>query len=209
MKITAILGSPRKNGNSDTVAGYFLDEIEKQGGLVERWRLYDMNFSGCVACQACKKGMERCVLNDDLTPLMASLQESDTVVIATPIYYFDAAAKVRSFIERWYEYLLPDYHKNGVSETRFPCGKGLVLIVSQGAAMKYYNDFTSRLAAIFQWYHFLPPHIIRVCDSYPIDTAKTSPIIRQQAESVAKRVWEGSDPIQAVPSYNLGIDHVN
>ena len=50
-----------------------------------------MNFKGCVSCFACKRkgALDKplCTHQDDVTPLLEKILQSDGVVIGTPIYY--------------------------------------------------------------------------------------------------------------------------
>ena len=59
MKAIAIVGSPRKNGNTEILARHTLKSIEEEGLETELIRLAGLDIKGCNACDACKKE-ERC-----------------------------------------------------------------------------------------------------------------------------------------------------
>ena len=75
----------------------------------------------------CKTGSERCVLPDDLAPVLDAVFNADLVVFASPVYYSDVSAQLKAFIDRTYSYLVPGYiakeHPN-----RLPTRKALVFI---------------------------------------------------------------------------------
>lgn len=98
-KIIAINGSPRKNGNTETVLDAFLRGAEKVGSETKKFRLSELEFRNCRGCNAChKKGV--CVLKDDLTPLFDEILKSDILVLASPIYSMTVSAEMKAFIDR-------------------------------------------------------------------------------------------------------------
>ena len=59
MKAIAINGSPRKSWNTDLILQEALKGAADAGAEVEMVHLYDLNFTGCRSCFACKrKGAE-------------------------------------------------------------------------------------------------------------------------------------------------------
>ena len=75
MKAIAINGSPRKGWNTDLVLQEALKGAADAGAEVEMIHLYDLNFTGCRSCFACKrKGAElaKCFWKDDLSPVLES-----------------------------------------------------------------------------------------------------------------------------------------
>jgi multimeric flavodoxin WrbA len=67
MKIVAVLGSPRVQGNSNTLARAFLQAAREQGAETHEYLLNQMDFQGCQGCRGCKTKSETCILEDDLT----------------------------------------------------------------------------------------------------------------------------------------------
>ena len=117
MKVIAINGSPRKNWNTDTLLKKVLEGAESAGAETEMVYLYDLKFCGCKSCMACKLKKEprpnRCVLRDELTPVLDRLHEADAVALGSPIYFSDVTGEMRSFFERFlFQYLnYDDYSK--------------------------------------------------------------------------------------------------
>jgi multimeric flavodoxin WrbA len=71
--------------------------------VVEQFRLYDLDFKGCVSCFACKRvgaRLERCALLDGLTPLLDAVADCDGLVIGSPIYLSEVTGLTRAFLER-------------------------------------------------------------------------------------------------------------
>lgn len=110
MKIMAINGSPRKNGNTDNMLINLLAGAASAGAETEMIYLYDLNFRGCTGCMACKakdnKSPCRCAMRDDLTPVLEKLHSADVVVFGSPVYFGNVSGEMRSFIERFlFQYL--------------------------------------------------------------------------------------------------------
>ena len=131
MKITCILGSPRKNGNSAAIAGRFTSVAESLGAASETFFLNELTFRGCQACMACKGKLDTCGVKDDLIPVFESMRTADIIVAATPVYSGYASGQFKCFMDRCYSFLAPDYITNP-QPSRMPPGKKAVVITSQG-----------------------------------------------------------------------------
>ena len=107
MKVIGICGSPRKNGNSAKMLESALAGAKSQGATVERIDLFDLRYSGCRSCFACKRlggeSFGRCALRDDLTDVLEKILTADAVMIAAPLYFGEVPGAVRNLFERlWF-----------------------------------------------------------------------------------------------------------
>lgn len=101
MKILVITGSPRKNGNSATLADHFIKGAEEAGHEVERFDAAFKKVHPCIACNSC--GMNGpCVFKDDFEFVREHIIGVDCVVFATPMYYFGISAQLKAVIDRFY-----------------------------------------------------------------------------------------------------------
>ncbi|MGE4528354.1 MAG: flavodoxin family protein [Rhodospirillaceae bacterium] len=104
MKVMAFNGSPRKDWNTATLLGKVLEGAAAQGAEVEMIHLYDLAFTGCTSCFACKtkggKSYGRCAARDGLTPVLARAAEADALVLGSPIYFACVTGEMKSFMER-------------------------------------------------------------------------------------------------------------
>ena len=64
MKILALIGSPRKGGNTDLLVDQILEGSRTKGHTFEKLYLYDYTISLCADCRNCKKGDYECYIND-------------------------------------------------------------------------------------------------------------------------------------------------
>ena len=88
MKVSVLMGSPRKEGNTNAVLQPFLDEWKKAGHEAELFWLYDMDIAGCTACRTCQKDWTKfgCRFEDDMQQIFDSVYEADIMLLACPIY---------------------------------------------------------------------------------------------------------------------------
>lgn len=100
MKMLVVLGSPRKNGNSETLAKKVADGIEKGGGKVDYIRLNDLNIRPCQGCGGCEKTGD-CVLKDDLTPLFEVVDAADRLLLVSPVYFYGLSGQCKIFGDRF------------------------------------------------------------------------------------------------------------
>ena len=102
-KVLIVSSSPRKNGNSDILARAFEKGALEAGNQVEFISLRERKIGYCMACNYChERGNNTCVLKDDMKEILEKMKEADTYVLATPVYYYNVSAQMKTFIDRTY-----------------------------------------------------------------------------------------------------------
>lgn len=101
MKILVITGSPRKNGNSNTLADNFIKGAQEAGHSIVRFDSAFKNVHPCIACNKCGMNGE-CVFKDDFEFVKSNIVDADAVVFAAPMYYFGISAQIKAVIDRFY-----------------------------------------------------------------------------------------------------------
>jgi putative NADPH-quinone reductase len=188
MKIVALFGSPRKDGNSAAVAEHFLQRAYRLGAEIERVYLNDLNFRGCQACDGCKTVAETCVLQDDLAPVLDAVFAADLLVLASPVYYGDVSAQLKAFIDRSYAFLVPGYIA-AAHPSRFPRRKPLVFVLTQGHRdPAWFADILPRYRDLFHWTGFAETHPLRIVDVYHRGDVAKRPEVAAEAEALAERL---------------------
>lgn len=188
MKIVSLLGSPRTNGNSSTIANHFMQTAAGSGAEIQSFELNRLSYRGCQACYACKKGREECVLNDDLTAVLAAVQAADLVLLATPVYYGDITAQLKGFIDRTFSYLVPNYLTVPQPSRLTP--KKLVFVLTQGHPDEaLFADVYPRYEQLLKWMGFNEISLIRACGIGPSSGNDQAPeTALRQAEAVARQL---------------------
>ena len=86
-KVLVISTSLRAGSNSDILAGSLIAGAKDAGHEVEQISLKGKEVKFCVGCLVCQK-TQQCVLNDDAVWIAEKVKNADTLVFATPIYYY-------------------------------------------------------------------------------------------------------------------------
>lgn len=129
MRLIAVNGSPRRNGNTGQLLTKIVSGAESMGVESELIQLRDLKFSGCISCFECKRVggpfYGRCAVKDDLTDPLRKSQEADLLVLGTPFYFGVESAYMRAFIERlWFSVFL--YKKEDFVLSKSKKGTALV-----------------------------------------------------------------------------------
>lgn len=110
-KIVIVKGSPRKRGNSSILAESLAKGAKDCNAEVEEFFLQNMEIQPCNACDMCiKKPEKACIIDDDMQKIYPSLRSADSIVIASPIYWFNMSAQTKIFIDRFYGLIEPQKH---------------------------------------------------------------------------------------------------
>ena len=97
--ILIVSSSPRKNGNSETLADAFAKGAQEAGHSVETVRLREKQLGFCKGCLACLK-MGHCVIQDDAVGIVAKMHDADVLVFATPVYYYSVCGQLKTMLDR-------------------------------------------------------------------------------------------------------------
>jgi multimeric flavodoxin WrbA len=129
MKVTAFLGSPRKDGNSELLLKEAIRGVEESGSAVSIFNLNQMDIMPCQNCGGCEE-TGACVYEDDMFKIYDAIRTSDRFILASPIFFFNVSAQIKIMIDRcqafWCEkYLL----KKPIPEGNYK-RKGLLLLVA-------------------------------------------------------------------------------
>ena len=104
MNVLAVNGSPRKKWNTATLLEKALAGAASAGAKTELVQLYDLDYTGCISCFACKKiggkSYGRCAVRDGLTPILKKAAAADVLILGSPIYFYTETGEMRSFMER-------------------------------------------------------------------------------------------------------------
>jgi len=188
-KVVCVLGSPRRKGNTETIADRYLEAARECGAQVETFRLYDLNYQGCVACLGCKRA-EACVLQDDLTPVLEAIAAADVFVLAAPVYFGQVPGPVKCLIDRMYSFFAYARDAKKIYTSRLAPGKHLVFVTSQGSADPETFDMFPDYAKFFGegWFGFTT-HLLRaVGKNKPGETAQDEALMAQAAELARETV---------------------
>ncbi|RJX29522.1 MAG: flavodoxin family protein [Desulfarculus sp.] len=100
-QVLVLLGSPRKKGNSAALAAAIAEGAREAGARVEAIFLHGKKIAPCKSCYACqKRNSRRCAIDDDMQPIYAKLKRADAWVLASPVYWFNMSAQMKTLMDR-------------------------------------------------------------------------------------------------------------
>lgn len=98
-KVLVVSSSPRKCGNSETLAKKFAEGAISSGNEVRVISVRDVDLKFCTGCLYCQSH-DKCVLNDGMNALYSELENADVLVFATPVYYYSVSGQLKTFLDR-------------------------------------------------------------------------------------------------------------
>jgi multimeric flavodoxin WrbA len=183
MKMVAILGSPRGKSNSTALARTILQRAGELGAECREFVLNKLQFKGCQGCETCKTKLDHCVLKDDLTPVLEAVKEADAVIMASPNYFGEVSGQFKSFFDRTYSYLNPDF------SSRLKPAKSSVFVFAQGQPdLNIYADVHPRYEMWLKRFGFANNHLLRMNGPRSADSISQRPDLISQAEDIAKQL---------------------
>lgn len=99
MKVLMINSSPHTDGNTSIALREMEMVFQNEEIDFETIQIGNKDIRGCVGCYSCAKN-GKCVFNDIVNEVAPKFEESDGVVIASPVYYASANGTLISFLDR-------------------------------------------------------------------------------------------------------------
>jgi multimeric flavodoxin WrbA len=102
MHAIAITGSPRKDGNTDTLLARCLGGLAQKGISGELVSLRDKTIKGCRGCKSCARNKDkRCgIRDDDFHPIFEQMLGADIIVVGSPVYFGSATPELMALLDR-------------------------------------------------------------------------------------------------------------
>lgn len=102
--ILVLVGSARKDGNSDLMADAFIAEANKKGHRVTKFNVGSKHMTGCIDCKTCFSKNVPCNFDQDFNELAKLLETADVLILATPLYWYNFPAQLKAAIDKIHAY---------------------------------------------------------------------------------------------------------
>lgn len=127
MKTVVLNGSARKNGNT----AFLLDNLmEKSSGDIVTLNSFDLNVSPCTNCEYCN-GKDKCNIMDDMQEIYTLMENSDNIVIASPVYFDSLTPPLMSIMSRFQVYFS---QKHGKLPSIGKQKRGVIILTAGGSS---------------------------------------------------------------------------
>jgi multimeric flavodoxin WrbA len=102
LKVVAINGSARKDGNTALLLKKVLAELETEGIETELLQMAGKKIAGCIACDKCviNRDSHCAVKKDILNEYLDKMVAADGIILGSPTYFADLSAGMKALIER-------------------------------------------------------------------------------------------------------------
>jgi multimeric flavodoxin WrbA len=139
-KIMAIIGSPRRGGNTEILTDSVIDGCKSKGPVeIEKFFVLDKKIEYCNGCLSCvEPGAKGCVIEDDMGELLDKMIDCDGIIFGTPNHVRSATAPMVNFLSRMLPLLTLKVEQDGEGKIvggSFDSkvkGKKAAIVISQG-----------------------------------------------------------------------------
>lgn len=102
MKVVAINGSPKKEGNTAQAMKIVCNELENAGIETETIWVGNKLIRGCMGCGKCFKNKdEKCIFADDcVNDIIQKMKDADGIILGSPVHYSGVGGSMKSFLDR-------------------------------------------------------------------------------------------------------------
>jgi multimeric flavodoxin WrbA len=152
VKVLALLGSPRENGNTGKLLKEVLKGAREEGGKVEEIHITAKNIQPCGEIFDCIENNGVCPIKDDMVEIYEKLKQADVVIVATPIMTLGIPAKLKALMDRcqtfWVrKYMLKD---SFISPEKKKRRKGLFICTAGLSWSKVFQGAIMSMTAFFE-----------------------------------------------------------
>jgi multimeric flavodoxin WrbA len=100
MKVLAINGSPRANGNTAHMLNTVLSRAKAAGFDTDFFQAGGRDVKGCLACESCFENPGHCITEDWVMEVYGKMKAADAIVIGSPTYFSDLTPEIKALIDR-------------------------------------------------------------------------------------------------------------
>jgi len=182
-KVLILKGSPREKGNSATLAEQAAAGARAAGAQVDSVYLHRLDIRPCDACEECHKtGV--CIIDDDMASLYPKVATADSILFASPIYWFTISAQMKLCIDRWYA-----FQASGFKEFQ---GKKFGVVLSYGDSDLYNSGGINAIHTFETMCRFLEADIIGIIHGTLSDVgdAEKFPELMEKAFQLGKKLGQ-------------------
>jgi multimeric flavodoxin WrbA len=187
--VIGIAGSARKKGNSATLMRAVLKGAASAGADTKKVYLNGLVYKGCQGCAECTSG-GKCILNDDLTPILDELRKAEGWVLGSPIYYDSVTGQMKTFFDRCRTFTV-DPETQELKPQLGGKRKGVVIVTYEDSPRKDYYHEAQKLANYLGWMgDFGKVDIISEGKLGPRDAAENRPDLLARAEKLGQDLFK-------------------
>ena len=180
MKVLAVVGSPRVDGNTGFLVDQALAEIAKAGIQTEKVIVAQLKIGPCLAHDDCGQ-VSACRQADDMRSLIDKVWNADGIILGSPTYFHNVSGQMKVFIDR-----NRFYHRQ---QRKMKARSAGIVVVANGSG----DDVAVQvLKRFFGATSNIPPEQLLVAEGLtkPPMAARNNPELIEQARTLGRRMAE-------------------
>lgn len=135
MKATILIGSGHINSRCFELGKIVKEQLEENKISTDLIQIKDLNIHECLGCEYCLSHQNECIIQDDMQDLYPVLDQTNYLILISPVYFSNIPAELKKVIDRCQLYFnLKD--KSKITPKRF-------LAIHVGGAPSYLDQFES------------------------------------------------------------------
>ncbi|MBR3889468.1 flavodoxin family protein [bacterium] len=101
MKVLLVNGSCNKNGCTNRALEEIASTLNSQDIETEIIQLGNKPYRDCIGCGECRKGLNKCVFNDDIVnEIIEKAKDADGFIFGSPVYYAHPSGRLLTVMDR-------------------------------------------------------------------------------------------------------------
>lgn len=101
-KVLVLMSAGTRLGNTDRLTDAYIRGLIEKEHTVTKVYLGSMRLEGCRGCGVCQRNFHRCAIQDGMQDIYPLFAECDTLVMASPLYFWTITSRLKAFVERLY-----------------------------------------------------------------------------------------------------------
>lgn len=162
MKTLIFNGSPRKNGDTELLINEFIKDLDGEWVTVD---VFERHIASCIDCRYCW-AQEGCSQQDDMQEVYDLIQESDNILIASPVFFTELTGQLLVVASRLQTYFCARYFRNEIPVSR-PKNGGILLVQGGGHKAEKAADTAAALLREMNATKIAPPIYCLETDTVP------------------------------------------
>lgn len=169
LNIVVLVGSVRKNGNTDLLARAFVDGARIKN-KVEVISVADYKVKPCIGCNSCfTRENHQCFQEDDMGQIYKKLLEADMIVVASPVYFYGISAQLKAMVDRLHTPL----------RNEFPVKKLALLLVGAATLPELFDAVKVQYQLILNYFDLEDAGMVLVRGVKDIGDMKGHPALQE------------------------------
>lgn len=168
-KIVVLVGSVRKNGNTDLLAKAFVEGAKKKND-VQVISVADYEVHPCIGCNSCFSREDyKCFQKDDMGGIYSKLKEADIIVAASPVYFYGVSAQLKAVVDRLHTPLRNQFHTKKLA----------LLLVGAATLPELFDAIKVQYQLILNFFHLQDAGMVLVRGVKDIGDIKEHPALQE------------------------------